>query len=124
MAALTASLRGGAALAGLMVIPLAVPILIFGAGTLARPDTGGLLLTAALSLGLCAVAPFVAGAALKGPRAKPNTAACAALGALGEDFHPVIGDGDRMFELRRQRLVARDRSPAVAQDLWHAAGRH
>ncbi|HCH93543.1 MAG TPA: heme ABC transporter permease CcmB, partial [Erythrobacter sp.] len=38
VAALTASLRGGAALAGLMVIPLAVPILIFGAGALGRPD--------------------------------------------------------------------------------------
>ena len=69
VAALTASLRGGAALAGLMVIPLAVPILIFGAGTLARPDdTGGLLLTAALSLGLCAVTPFVAGGAIRAAR--------------------------------------------------------
>ena len=52
-----------------MVIPLAVPILIFGAGTLARPDdTGGLLLTAALSLGLCAVTPFVAGGAIRAAR--------------------------------------------------------
>ena len=74
VAALTASLRGGAALAGLMVIPLAVPILIFGAGALGRPDPAALLLTAAISLGLCAVTPFIAGAAL---RARPNTAACA-----------------------------------------------
>ena len=68
VAALTASMRGGAALAGLMVIPLAVPILIFGAGALARPDPGGLLLAGAISLGLCAVAPFGAGAALKAAR--------------------------------------------------------
>ncbi|WP_100259457.1 heme exporter protein CcmB [Qipengyuania seohaensis] len=68
VAALTASLRGGAALAGLMVIPLAVPILIFGAGSLARPDTSGLLLAAAISLGLCALAPLAAGAAIKAAR--------------------------------------------------------
>lgn len=68
IAALTASLRGGAALAGLMTIPLAVPILIFGAGALARPDTAALALTAAISTGLCALAPFVAGAALRAAR--------------------------------------------------------
>ena len=68
IAALTASLRGGAALAGLMVIPLAVPILIFGAGALARPDPGALALTAAISLGLCALAPFAAGAAVRAAR--------------------------------------------------------
>ena len=68
IAALTASLRGGAALAGLMVIPLAVPILIFGAGALARPDGAALALTGAISLGLCALAPFVSGAAVKAAR--------------------------------------------------------
>ncbi len=68
IAALTASLRGGAALSGLMVIPLAVPILIFGAGSLARPDSTGLALTAAISLGLCALAPFAAGAAIRAAR--------------------------------------------------------
>lgn len=66
--ALTASLRGGAALAGLMVIPLAVPILIFGAGALARPDPAALAFTAAISLGLCALAPFVAAAAIRAAR--------------------------------------------------------
>ena len=66
--ALTASLRGRAALAGLMVIPLAVPILIFGAGALSRPESSGLLLTAAISLGLCAIAPFAAGAAIRSAR--------------------------------------------------------
>lgn len=68
IAALTAALRGGAALAGLMVIPLAVPILIFGAGALARPDPAALAFTAAISLGLCAVAPFAAGAAVRAAR--------------------------------------------------------
>ncbi|MBL8656039.1 MAG: heme exporter protein CcmB [Altererythrobacter sp.] len=68
IAALTAALRGGAALAGLMVIPLAVPILIFGAGALARPDDAPLALTGAISLGLCALAPFVAGAAVRAAR--------------------------------------------------------
>lgn len=68
IAALTASLRGGAALAGLMVIPLAIPILIFGAGALARPDPGALAFTAAISLGLCALTPFVAGAAVRALR--------------------------------------------------------
>lgn len=68
IAALTASLRGGAALAGLMVIPLAVPILIFGAGALARPDPAALAFTAAISLGLCAIAPFAAGAAVRASR--------------------------------------------------------
>lgn len=68
IAALTASLRGGAALAGLMTIPLAVPILIFGAGALARPDPAALALTGAISLGLCALAPFVAGMAVRAAR--------------------------------------------------------
>ncbi len=68
IAALTASLRGGAALAGLMVIPLAIPILIFGAGALARPDPAALAFTAAISLGLCALAPFAAGAAIRAAR--------------------------------------------------------
>lgn len=68
IAALTAALRGGAALAGLMVIPLSVPILIFGAGALARPDPAALAFTAAISLGLCALAPFAAGAAIRAAR--------------------------------------------------------
>lgn len=68
VAALTASLRGGAALAGLMVIPLAIPILIFGAGALARPDPSALLFTASISLGLCAVTPFAAAAAIRSGR--------------------------------------------------------
>ena len=68
VAALTASLRGGPALAGLMTIPLAVPILIFGAGALARSDTSGLWLTAAISLALAALAPLASGAAIRAAR--------------------------------------------------------
>lgn len=69
IAALTASLRGGAALAGLMVIPLAIPILIFGAGALSRPDDpAALVLTTAISLALTALCPFAAGAAIRAAR--------------------------------------------------------
>ncbi|HEX8194285.1 MAG TPA: heme exporter protein CcmB, partial [Allosphingosinicella sp.] len=57
-AALTAGLRSGGALAGLLVLPVAVPILIFGAGLIERGgDTGALKLLAAASLLLLAMAP-------------------------------------------------------------------
>ena len=68
VAALTAGLRGGAALAGLLVIPLAVPLLLFGAGSLATGGEGGLALTGAVSLVLLAIAPFAAGAAIRAER--------------------------------------------------------
>ena len=68
IAAMTAGLRVGAALTGLLLIPLAVPILIFGAGALAQPDGAGLALCGAISLLLVAVAPFGAGAAVKAAR--------------------------------------------------------
>ena len=68
VAALTAGLRGGAALAGLLVIPLAVPLLVFGAGSLAVGGDSGLALTGAVSLVLLAIAPFAAGAAIRGAR--------------------------------------------------------
>lgn len=68
VAALTAGLRGGAALGGLLVIPLAVPLLVFGAGSLAVGGEGGLALCAAASLVLLAIAPFAAGAAVRGAR--------------------------------------------------------
>ncbi|KAB7647849.1 heme exporter protein CcmB [Polymorphobacter fuscus] len=61
-AALTATLRGGGALAGLIVLPLALPILIFGVGADAP---GALKLLAAASLVALAVSPFAAAAALK-----------------------------------------------------------
>jgi len=65
IASLTASLRSGAALSGLLLIPLALPILIFGAGALARQDEASLGFVAAISLGLFALAPFAAGAAIR-----------------------------------------------------------
>ncbi len=63
-AALTAGLRGAGALAGLMMLPLAIPLLIFGAGALAQ-GAGALKLLAAVSLLLVAGTPFVVGAALR-----------------------------------------------------------
>ncbi|WP_420142768.1 heme exporter protein CcmB [Sphingomonas sp.] len=63
-AALTASLRGAGALAGLVMLPLAVPLLIFGASG----GAGGLKLLAATTLLLVAGAPFVVGAALRATR--------------------------------------------------------
>jgi heme exporter protein B len=62
--ALVAGLRGAGAIAGLVMLPLAVPLLIFGAGAL---DGGGgaLKLLAAVSLLLVAGGPVVAGAAIR-----------------------------------------------------------
>lgn len=68
VAALTAGLRGGAALGGLLVIPLAVPLLIFGAGSLATGGESGLALTGAVSLVLLAITPFAGGAAIRAGR--------------------------------------------------------
>ncbi|MEO6041957.1 MAG: heme exporter protein CcmB [Croceibacterium sp.] len=68
IAALTVGLRGGAALGGLLMIPLAVPLLVFGAGALSTGGTAGIALTAAISLLLVAIAPFAAGAAIRGAR--------------------------------------------------------
>ncbi|KQM18937.1 heme exporter protein CcmB [Novosphingobium sp. Leaf2] len=68
VAALTAGLRGGAALSGLLVIPMAVPVLIFGAGSLGAGGNSGLALTAAASLVLIAIAPFAGGAAVRAGR--------------------------------------------------------
>ncbi len=69
VAALTAGLRSGGAVAGLLLLPVAVPILIFGAGLVSRgEDTGALKLLAAVSLLLVAIAPFAAGAAIRAAR--------------------------------------------------------
>jgi heme exporter protein B len=67
-AALTAGLRGAGALAGLLVLPLALPVLIFGAGAMGEGPmaAGALKLLAAASLFLVALSPFAAGAALRG----------------------------------------------------------
>jgi heme exporter protein B len=69
IAALTASLRRSGALAGLLMLPLAVPLLIFGAGLVERgTDQGALQLLAAVSLLFVAGAPFVAAAAIRAGR--------------------------------------------------------
>jgi heme exporter protein B len=61
VAAVTAGLPRAGALAGLLLLPLAVPLLIFGAAN-------ALPLEAAVSLLLTAGAPFVAGAAIRAAR--------------------------------------------------------
>jgi len=63
-AALVTGLRGAGALAGLVMLPFAVPLLIFGAGSI-DGDMGALKLLAAFSLVLVAGCPFVAGAAIR-----------------------------------------------------------
>ncbi len=62
--ALVAGVRGGGAVAGLVMLPLAVPLLIFGAGSL-DGGAGAVKLLAAVSLVLVAGAPLVAGAAIR-----------------------------------------------------------
>ena len=61
VAAVTAGLPRAGSLAGLLLLPLAVPLLIFGAAD-------ALALEAAMSLLLTAGAPFVAGAAIRAAR--------------------------------------------------------
>jgi heme exporter protein B len=69
VAAITASLKRSGALAGLLVLPMAIPILIFGAGLVERGnESGALQLLAASSLLLVAGAPFAAGAAIRAGR--------------------------------------------------------
>ena len=64
-ASLTAGLRGGGALAGLIALPLALPVLIFGAGIGGDFDGGALRLLAASSLAIVALTPFAAAAAIR-----------------------------------------------------------
>ena len=68
VACLTTGLRGATALTGLLMLPLAIPILIFGAGSLAPVDGGALKLLAAASMLLVAITPFAGGAALRAGR--------------------------------------------------------
>jgi heme exporter protein B len=68
VAALTAGLRGAGALAGLLLLPLAIPLLIFGAGSLEPAGASAFKLIAACSMFLLAVAPFAAGAAIRAMR--------------------------------------------------------
>ena len=68
VASLTAGLRRGGALAGLLMLPLAVPLIIFGAGSIGEFGGGALRFLAASSLFLVAVAPFAAGAGIRALR--------------------------------------------------------
>jgi heme exporter protein B len=69
VAALTSGLRRSGALAGVLMLPLAVPLLIFGAGLVERGnEAGALQLLAAVSLLLVAGAPFAAGTAMRASR--------------------------------------------------------
>ncbi|WP_230483279.1 heme exporter protein CcmB [Sphingomonas sp. Leaf21] len=63
--ALTAGLRGAGGMAGLLLLPLALPLLIFGAG---GEDLGAVKLLAAVSLMLVAGAPWLAAAAIRSVR--------------------------------------------------------
>lgn len=62
--ALVTGLRGAGAVAGLVMLPLAVPLLIFGAGSI-EGGVQAVKLLGAVSLMLLAGAPFVAGAAMR-----------------------------------------------------------
>lgn len=68
VAALTAGLPRAGGLAGLLLLPLAIPLLIFGAAASGDSASGALLLEAAVSLLIVAGAPFVAGAAIRASR--------------------------------------------------------
>jgi heme exporter protein B len=68
IAALTSGLARASALAGLLLLPLAIPLLIFGAAASGGGRPGALMLEAAISLLITAGAPFVAGAAIRAAR--------------------------------------------------------
>lgn len=68
VSALTAGLRGAGAMAGLLALPLAVPVLIFGAGSLHPGSGAAIKFLAAVSLLLVALTPIAAGAALRAAR--------------------------------------------------------
>lgn len=68
IAAVTAGLPRAGALAGLLLFPLAVPLLIFASAYAARSDDSALLFEAAVSLALLAVMPMAAGAAIRAAR--------------------------------------------------------
>lgn len=68
VASLTAGLPRAGALAGLLMIPLAVPLVIFGAAATGDGESAALKLEAAVALLLVAGAPFVTGAAIRASR--------------------------------------------------------
>lgn len=68
VAALTAGLPRAGALAGLLLMPLAVPLVIFGAAATGDGESAALKLEAAVALLAAAGAPFVTGAAIRAGR--------------------------------------------------------
>ena len=68
VAALTAGLPRAGALAGLLLMPLAVPLVIFGAAATGDGESAALKLEAAVALLTVAGAPFVTGAAIRAGR--------------------------------------------------------
>ncbi len=68
VAALTAGLPRAGSLAGLLLFPLAVPLLIFGASVSGGGGNAALLLESAISIALLAGAPFVTAAAIRAAR--------------------------------------------------------
>lgn len=68
VAALTAGLPRAGALAGLLMMPLAVPLVIFGAASTGDGESAALKLEAAVALLIVAGAPFVTGAAIRAAR--------------------------------------------------------
>jgi heme exporter protein B len=68
VAALTAGLPRAGSIAGLLLLPIAVPLLIFAAAFCADGGNPALALDAAISILLLAGSPFVAGAAIRASR--------------------------------------------------------
>jgi heme exporter protein B len=68
VAALTAGLPRAGALAGLLLMPLAVPLVIFGAAATGDGESSALKLEAAVALLSVAGAPFVTAAAIRAAR--------------------------------------------------------
>lgn len=68
VAALTAGLPRAGALAGLLMMPLAVPLVIFGAAATGDGESSAIKLEAAVALLLVAGSPFVTGAAIRAGR--------------------------------------------------------
>lgn len=68
VAALTAGLPRAGSLAGLLLMPLAIPLVIFGAAASGAGQDGALKLEAAVALLTLAGAPFVTAAAIRAAR--------------------------------------------------------
>ena len=68
VSALTAGLPRSGSMGGLLLMPLAVPLVIFGAAASGADPGGALKLEAAVALLTVAGAPFVTGAALRAAR--------------------------------------------------------